>query len=70
MRKIDEAEFNHFIHNVSLHAELGKMLIEDKDASTEQIKNAFEVILLQCKHCDQTINEMRKGTNKTPELKK
>ncbi|WJG09207.1 histidine kinase dimerization/phospho-acceptor domain-containing protein [Aliiglaciecola sp. LCG003] len=69
MKSIEEAEFNQFIHSVrnplnsiSLHAELGKMLIENQ-ASTEEIKHAFTVILQQCKCCEQVIGDMRKNTH-------
>ncbi|WP_340680698.1 histidine kinase dimerization/phospho-acceptor domain-containing protein [Paraglaciecola sp.] len=67
MKSIEAAEFNQFIHNVrnplnsiTLHAELGKMLIEDQ-GSAEQIKNAFSVILQQCKSCELILTDMRKS---------
>lgn len=70
MKRIKTDEFNHFVHSIrnplnsiSLHAELGKMLI-DGQGTTEQIKHAFEVILKQCELCDQTIGEMRLNSNK------
>lgn len=73
MKRIRETDFKHFIHSIrnplnsiSLHAELGKMLIEGQ-GSTEQIKSAFEVILQQCRRCDQTIGEMRLDNDKTDE---
>lgn len=64
MKSINQRDFNHFIHNVrnplnsiALHAELGKMLI-DGQGTTGQIKNTFEVILQQCRRCDQTLGDM------------
>ena len=73
MKTINTKEFKHFVHSVrnplnsiSLHAELGKMLVEGQ-GTTEQIKNAFEVILKQCKVCDQTLSEMRLDKDKPEE---
>ncbi|ARD42900.1 histidine kinase [Colwellia sp. PAMC 21821] len=67
MKNIELPVFEKFIHNVRnplnsivLHAELGKMLI-DNDADVEQIKNAFTVILQQCKGCEQLLMDMRKN---------
>ena len=73
MKSIEASEFNHFIHcvrnplnTISLNAELGKMLIEDQ-GSTEQIKQAFSVILQQCKNCEQILTDMRQNnTDDTP----
>ncbi|MFT6898436.1 MAG: hypothetical protein ACJA13_002857 [Paraglaciecola sp.] len=75
MKSIKPAEFKQFIHSVrnplnsiALHAELGNMLIEDH-ASPEQIKNAFVVILQQCKCCEQVLSDMRKKTSEdTPDF--
>lgn len=65
MKNIEASEFNNFIHSVrnplnsiSLHAELGKMLL-DENASSEKIKHAFSVILEQCSSCEQILTEMR-----------
>ncbi|MDP5029584.1 MAG: histidine kinase [Paraglaciecola sp.] len=65
MDRIDETEFKDFTHrlrnplnSISLHAELGKMLIANQ-GSSEKIAQAFEVILQQCKRCEQTISDMR-----------
>lgn len=74
MKSIEPPEFNKFIHSVrnplnsiALHAELGNMLIDDH-ASTEQIRNAFTVILQQCKCCEQVLTEMRKKSSEdTPD---
>jgi signal transduction histidine kinase len=73
MKSINETEFNHFIHSVrnplnsiALHAELGKMLMDGR-GSSKQIKNAFEVILQQCRLCDQTMADMRLNANKSDE---
>jgi signal transduction histidine kinase len=56
---------NKFIHDVrnplnsiSLHAELGKILVSDK-ASNQQIKHAFSVILEQCKVCETLLTQQR-----------
>jgi len=68
MKSIEPPEFDKFIHNIrnplnsmSLHAELGKMLIEN-NADTEQIKNAFTVILQQCKECEKILTDMRENS--------
>jgi len=74
MSNIEPPEFDKFIHNVrnplnsiSLHAELGKMLL-DENASTEQIRNLFIVILEQCISCEEILSEMRnKSSNETTE---
>jgi signal transduction histidine kinase len=73
MKTINNTEFKHFVHSlrnplnsISLHAELGKMLIEGQ-GTPEEIKNAFEVILKQCKTCDQTLSEMRLEKDKPEE---
>jgi hypothetical protein len=42
-----------------LHAELGKMLVDEK-ANAQDIRNAFLVILQQCKVCEEEIADMRK----------
>ena len=50
------SQFVHDIRNplnsITLHAELGKMLIEE-------IKKAFMVILDQCNSCNQQLKNMR-----------
>ena len=65
MNSIELPEFDKMIHDlrnplnsITLHAELGKMLI-DEHASTEQIKNAFSVILEQCIACEKLIKVTR-----------
>jgi len=65
MKKISPIEFNEFAHkinntlnSVTLHAELGKMLIDDS-SSVEEIRNVFTVILQQCKVCEEEFAEMR-----------
>ena len=65
MSTLESEEVDGFIHNtlnplnsITLHAELGKMLVEE-NASNEQIKEIFSVILQQCASCEQILTEMR-----------
>jgi light-regulated signal transduction histidine kinase (bacteriophytochrome) len=65
VKDIESSEFNKFIHSVrnplnsiSLHAELGKMLLEEQ-ANSEKIKHTFAVILEQCSCCEKILTEMR-----------
>lgn len=61
----EPTQMQQFIHNVrnplnsiSLHAELGKMLIDNK-ASEDEIKHAFNAIVEQCKVCEALLAEQR-----------
>ena len=48
------------LNSIVLHAELGKMLMEN-NGDAEQIKNAFTVILQQCKGCEKILTKIEKN---------
>ena len=65
MKSSELTEFKQLIHSarnslnsIVLHAELGKMLTET-NADTDQVKNAFKVILQQCKGCEKILTDMQ-----------
>ena len=68
MKRSEPTEFKQSLHSarnslnsIVLHAELGKMLIEN-NADAEQIKNAFTVILQQCKGCEKILTDMHENS--------
>jgi len=46
------------LNSITLHAELGKLLI-DNEASADELKRAFDVIIAQCQSCEKVLSEMQ-----------
>ncbi|WP_028867678.1 hypothetical protein [Psychromonas arctica] len=71
MKTSELPEYNKYIHNIrnslnsiSLHAELGKMLIEN-GTDKEQMLHALTVILQECKNSEIALKKI--GKNNTEE---